>query len=275
VIERIDLRVRAADVNVAFDRLLPLVPRGLHPCADGDDVVLVALDAPADLPDPAMLAVAAGDVLVGPPVRRPAGADLAAALAALGGRWEIAGRVILRSPAHAPAAADQIDVVLSRDPGFGTGAHPTTRSCVELLLDLEPAGRSFADLGCGAGALTIVAAKLGFTELVGIDFLDTVTDSAVENARANGVDADFITGDLTRLERLESQVAAVNVSEFDVHVHLATIDLPELEVLIISGLDHPDRLAYALSGYERLGFAVDRRIDAGGWPAVRLRRDLA
>ena len=33
---------------------------------------------------------------------------------------------------------------------FGTGAHPTTRMCLGLLLEIEPGG-PFADLGCGAG----------------------------------------------------------------------------------------------------------------------------
>ena len=62
------------------------------------------------------------------------------------------------------------------DPGgaFGTGTHPTTRMCLELILE-APAkagrrdSRSFYDLGCGSGVLAIAAAKLGFDPVLGVD----------------------------------------------------------------------------------------------------------
>src|SRR5262249_56005112 len=56
--------------------------------------------------------------------------------------------------------ADATAVVIEPGRAFGTGAHPTTQLCVELLLE---AGRgSLLDLGCGSGVLSVVAPKLGF-----------------------------------------------------------------------------------------------------------------
>ena len=57
------------------------------------------------------------------------------------------------------------------DPGraFGTGAHATTRLCLELLLELEAPEGSFVDLGCGSGVLAITAAKLGFGPVLALD----------------------------------------------------------------------------------------------------------
>ena len=82
------------------------------------------------------------------------------------------------------------------DPGgaFGTGTHPTTRMCLELLLEAtrelracRPAcGRSrprpgaFTDLGCGSGVLAIAAAKLGFDPVLGVD----ADRAAVEETRS-------------------------------------------------------------------------------------------
>ena len=271
---RIDLRVRAADLDVAYDRLLPRVRGGLHPLPEGDEVLLVALGERSELPPPSELAELGGDVLLGEPVEADAGEDLAAALAALAPAFAIGGRVVLRTPAHPAPGPEMIDVVLGREIGFGTGAHPTTRHCIELLLDVEPRG-AFADLGCGAGALTIAAAKLGFAPVVGVDVLDRVCETAWRNGEANGVDADFVTGDLLALDRLDVRTAAMNVSELDVHLRLAAADPPELEWLIASGLDDREQFAYAVAAYEEAGFAERRRIDgpaAQGWPAILLTK---
>ncbi|MEY2441774.1 MAG: ribosomal protein methyltransferase, partial [bacterium] len=258
---RIDMRVRADDVPVAFDRLLPHLRGGLHPMPDGEDVVLVALGERGELPPPSALEELAGDVLIGDAVERDAGADLGTALAALSPRWEIGGRVVLRTPDHEAPPPELIDVVLSRDQGFGTGAHPTTRHCIELMLDIAPGG-SFADLGCGAGALSIAAFKLGFAPILGVDLLDPVCVNAARNGDANGIDADFLARDLLTLSRLEMRVIAMNISELDVHLHLATnTELPEIEWLVVSGLDHPGKLAHAIATYEEAGFEERRRID--------------
>jgi ribosomal protein L11 methyltransferase len=266
---RIDLRVLAGDVDVAYDRLLPHVRGGLHPMEEGDEVVLVALGERGELPLPSELAELAGDLLVDEPVEHDAGDDLAVALAALMPSWEIAGCVVLRTPAHPSPPAGMLDVLLSRELGFGTGAHPTTRHCIELLLDIDPGG-AFADLGCGAGALSIAAFKLGFAPVVGIDLLDRICANAAANGDLNGIDADFLTRDLMALDRIEVRVAAMNVSDLDVHEHLAGTEMTEMEWLIVSGLDHPGRLAHAVAMYGEAGFVERRRIDRHGWPAVLL-----
>lgn len=266
---RVDMRVRADDLNTAYDRLLSHVRGGLHALPEADEVLLVALGERGELLPPSRLAELAGDVLVDEPVDRDAGPDLASALADLMPSWVIADRVVLRTPAHAPPPADMIDVVLARELGFGTGAHPTTRHCIELLLELEPGG-AFADLGCGAGALSIAAFKLGFAPIVGVDLLDRICANAARNGDLNGIDADFLTRDLTALDQLDTRVAAMNVSDLDVHVHVASRPMPELEWLIVSGLDHPGKLAHAIATYEQAGLAEVGRVDREGWPAVLL-----
>lgn len=271
---RIVLHVRKADVTTVYDRLLPRLRGGLHSREEEDEVVLYALGEDGELPPLAELEHAAGDLLVAPAVEEDAGPDLAGALAALLPRWEVGGRVVLRTEGQEPAPPGWIDVVLARGAGFGTGNHPTTRHCLDLLLDVEPGG-AFADLGCGAGALTIAAAKLGYAPIVGVDLSDEITRAACANAEANDVAADFVTGDLLALDSLEVRVAVVNVSEPSVHERLAQSDLPELEALIVSGLDESAVLAQAVARYTEAGLVERRRIDERGWPAVLMERRSA
>jgi ribosomal protein L11 methyltransferase len=268
-VRRIVTRVRSADLPLAYDRLLPLLRGGLHTRDEQGDVLLVALGEDGELPALPTVSAALGELALVAPVEESAGADLAAALAQLVPRWDIGGRNTLRTAAHPPPPEGWIDVVLGGGAGFGVGAHPTTRQCLALLLDVEPRG-AFADLGCGAGGLTIAAAKLGFAPVVGIDLLDAVTTTAYENAVANAVDADFLTRNLLGLSQLDVRVAVVNVSEPDVHAHVATVPAPELEVLIVSGLNEPAQLGTALAGYAAAGFTEVRRSEQDGWPAVQL-----
>ena len=78
------------------------------------------------------------------------------------------------------------------DPGqaFGTGAHATTRLCLELLLELaalEDRPGPLLDVGTGSGVLAIAAARLGFAPVLGLDHERESVAAAQENARVNGV----------------------------------------------------------------------------------------
>lgn len=82
------------------------------------------------------------------------------------------------------------ETVVVVDPGraFGTGAHPTTRACIELLSGIERG--ALLDAGCGSGVVAVAALRLGFEPVVAVD-LDPVAVSVTrETARRNGVSLD-------------------------------------------------------------------------------------
>ena len=111
----------------------------------------------------------------------------------------VSPRIVIRPSWEAYAAAPG-EAVLTLDPGmsFGTGKHPTTRACLQLL-DALAAGdlsRPVLDMGCGSGILAIAARKLGFTHVRGFDYDPDAVAVARENAAANGLDIPFEARDL-------------------------------------------------------------------------------
>lgn len=115
-------------------------------------------------------------------------------------RWQdfhkpllVGGRLWLRPSWERPRDG-AIDLVVDPGRAFGTGAHPTTRLCLELLLELEAAGEAggpLTDLGTGSGVLAIAAAKLGWDPVVAYDHEQAAIEAATANAAANGVAIDF------------------------------------------------------------------------------------
>jgi ribosomal protein L11 methyltransferase len=175
----------------------------------------------------------------------------------------VANRLWVRPP-WADPRPDAIDLVIDPGQAFGTGAHPTTRLSLQLMLELEPEG-SFADVGCGSGVLAIAAAKLGFAPVVAVDNELAAVEATRENAAANGVQ-------LERVERLDVRAAPPPVAR-TVAANLVRPLLLELagrveaESLIVSGLleAEADEVAAALGGREQT------RLTDAGWVALLLR----
>jgi ribosomal protein L11 methyltransferase len=154
------------------------------------------------------------------------------------------------------------------DPGqaFGTGSHPTTRMCLELMLELEASG-SFADLGCGSGVLAIAAAKLGFSPVAAFDSDRAAVDATLRNARENGVVLDAVERfDLRREAPPVADVVAANLMR-PLLLQLARATRERPGALILSGLlvEEADEVAAAFApSVER------RRLEERGWSALLL-----
>ncbi len=192
---RLAVRVRREQAELVLAELLELAPRGVEEVEVGPDVVEFAVyGAPGELPALPDLRASAGGALVEVDTREVAD-DWAQ-------RWRefhrpvvIAGRLGVRPPWE-PAADAPIDLVIDPGQAFGTGAHTTTRLCLELMLGLEPAGGPFIDLGCGSAVLAIAAARLGYAPVLALDHDPASVEAAIDNARANGVAVEVRRHDL-------------------------------------------------------------------------------
>jgi len=106
------------------------------------------------------------------------------------------GKKLIIIPVWMEADSDQ-RIAIKIDPGmaFGTGTHPTTQMCLEIIAELVDSARaerkshrSMIDVGCGSGILGIAALKLGVNRVLGVDLDSEAVEAARQNARINGVD---------------------------------------------------------------------------------------
>jgi ribosomal protein L11 methyltransferase len=91
------------------------------------------------------------------------------------------------------------EIVIDPGQAFGTGAHATTRMCLELLLALTAstgARGPLLDVGTGSGVLAIAAARVGFAPVLGLDHDADSVQAARQNAAVNGVEIDVRRLDL-------------------------------------------------------------------------------
>lgn len=88
---------------------------------------------------------------------------------------------------YAPQPGEQVIVL---DPGmaFGTGQHPTTRGCLQVLSETMQPGWRVIDVGTGSGILAVAAAKLGAGAVLGLEVDSSALAAAAENVRRNGVE---------------------------------------------------------------------------------------
>ena len=170
-------------------------------------------------------------------------------------------------------------IVLKLDPGmaFGTGAHHTTRMCLEFLEKTVKAGDTMLDLGCGSGILSIAARLLGTTDATAVD-IDPIAESiAYENAEMNGIGKDrykVLIGNVLSDTKLQKKIAgqypvvAANIVA-DVIIALAPIARPLVApggVFLVSGIID-ERVDEVVTALQNNGFTVAEHSQAEGWNA--------
>src|SRR3954449_1541353 len=183
---RLAFRAPADQAELVLAALIEIAPTGVEQ-VDGEGVTEFAVyGAPGELPS-----FPEGEAEVGGVLVQVSGREVPDDWAE---RWKrfhrpvlIAGKIYVRPPWEEPAVRPGVtEIVIDPGQAFGTGTHPTTALCLELVLDLKAAG-SFADLGCGSGVLAIAAAKLGFGPVTAVDAERAAIEATRANALANGV----------------------------------------------------------------------------------------
>jgi ribosomal protein L11 methyltransferase len=263
---RLAIRAPATDAELVLAALLELAPSGVEQVDGADSVEFAVYGAPGELPE-----LDEGEAEVGGIRVTVSGEQVPDDWAE---RWKrfhapilVADRVYVRPPwEEAPIRPGVIDLRIDPGRAFGTGAHATTRLCLELLAGLDGKG-SFCDLGCGSGVLAIAAAKLGYGPIEAVDSDRLAVDATNLNARDNGVGLDVVRRANLREEAPpHADVVAANLMRPLLLQVAKQID-HRPDALILSGLlDHEaDEVAAAFAPLEER-----RRLSDRGWTALLL-----
>jgi ribosomal protein L11 methyltransferase len=266
---RLAVRCRPELAERVLADLMELAPGGVEEEAGPGWVEYAIYGAPGELPALPDLEAAVGDGLV-EVTSQEVPDDWA-------DRWQdfhepvLVGERILVRPSWADARDGAIDVVVDPGQAFGTGAHPTTRMCLELLLELADAGEArgpLADWGTGSGVLAIAAAKLGFGPVVGCDQERAALEAAAVSARANDVDIELQRLDLREAQPPHAPTVTANLTAPVLRDVASRIEDPPQQ-LVCSGMLSSE-VDSVVDAFARAGLRERERRDSGDWAALLL-----
>ena len=188
------------------------------------------------------------------------------------------GRRLWVCPTEAAPPDDPDAVVVRLDPGlaFGTGTHPTTALCLQILESLPVAGRSIIDYGCGSGILGIAALKLGAAHVCAVDIDPQALLATRENAIRNGVAASLVVRSVDAQGGAEPMTPAYCVMANILAgplIELAPILTAACEAggyLLLSGLLKTQ--AYAVKAAYSSAFDMVRVVERDDWCCIYARR---
>ena len=171
------------------------------------------------------------------------------------------------------------ELVVQLDPGmaFGTGHHPTTRMCLEMLEEMVSPSAGVLDVGCGSGILSIAACMLGATSVLALDVDPTSVSVASSNVTVNGAKAIVRVGQGT-LPRPEVTPGSYDVVVANISAKVVSELAQELVaaavrggVIIASGVleDKRDEVSRRLASFGADTESV--RVD-GDWVALVARK---
>jgi len=162
-------------------------------------------------------------------------------------------------PAWEAPPPDAVAVVIEPARAFGTGGHPTTRLCLELLVELrlELETASVLDIGCGSGVLAVAAWRLGYRQVRAIDVDLAAVEETRRNAAANQASVDVTLVDAPAAGLPVADVVVANIARETVEA-LA----PHVRCRLFVASGHLETDPPGLAGYCHL-----RRRAADGWAA--------
>jgi ribosomal protein L11 methyltransferase len=172
-----------------------------------------------------------------------------------------------------PPPDGRIAIRVNSGLAFGTGAHESTRLCLEALEELVTPGIAVADVGTGSGILAEAAKRLGAGRVVACDIDPLSIDVARANFEYAGLDIELFEGSIQKIESGFADLAIGNISP----EWLALLAPDWLRILkprgtlLLSGLEAHD-VARVRTKLENVGLQVREMREENQWRCLVLFR---
>jgi ribosomal protein L11 methyltransferase len=183
------------------------------------------------------------------------------------------GRRLWVCPTTAAAPEDANAVIVRLDPGlaFGTGTHPTTALCLQILESLPLSDRALIDYGCGSGILGIAALMLGAAHVTAVDLDPQALIATRDNAIRNGVSAQLETQSVpAKLRPADCVIANILAEPLIELAPLLTAVCSLNGDLILSGILKMQ--AYAVKAAYTSAFDMVQVVGRDDWCCIHARR---
>ncbi|MBC8510333.1 MAG: 50S ribosomal protein L11 methyltransferase [Cryomorphaceae bacterium] len=196
-------------------------------------------------------------------------------------KWEnnfepvhINDKCVIRAHFHAAFPDIEHEIIITPKMSFGTGHHETTSLVMNEMFGIDFTDKSVLDMGSGTGVLAILAAKLGATSLIGIDFDEWAYKNAVENAEINAIsNISFMHGDADVIGDATFDIILANINRNIILQDIATYvkAMNTKSEIIFSGFLKED-IPLILEKSEQLGLELVVSKHKNKWQMLHLKK---
>ncbi len=185
---------------------------------------------------------------------------------------------IIVKPEWKPYTPKEGELLIHLDPGmaFGTGTHPTTAMCIQLIQKYLSPGHTFLDIGTGSGILMIAAARLGADHMTGIDTDDAAVGIAGDNLTKNQIDEGAYNLACTTIDKAYDKkyhIIAANIIAqviVDITKEIAQRMNPDT-IAILSGIIK-ERMPDVQMALDTHSLVVTEKITTDEWVALAVKK---
>ncbi|MEP4532417.1 MAG: 50S ribosomal protein L11 methyltransferase [Cyclobacteriaceae bacterium] len=187
----------------------------------------------------------------------------------------VGDQCIVRATFHEPQPQYPYEIIITPKMSFGTGHHATTHQVLKYQIGLDHEGKKVLDVGCGTGALAIMAHKRGATQIAAVDIDEWCIENSEENFALNNCgEVDLKLGGIDQVspdEKYDIVLANINKNVLLDQIAEYAVRMSTGAFLVMSGFyawDKPDIIAEG----KKHGLENEEQSELDNWAMVVLKK---